>query len=254
VQVPVRVIQLRKSGGAELVVEWPASWPGDEEALVGLVEWMLGWDVDTEPVLEAIRSDPVISHLADPLEGLKPFTQPSLFEALVKAILQQQVTYRFACQVARDLVLAYGPSCQLGGQRLRGFPGAERVAKLSEEELRACRAGYKASYLSELARLVVSGQLDLESMAQLETEEALQALDRLRGVGRWTAELTVLTGLRRLEVFPCDDLGIRNLISNLYMGGRPAKRKDVERVAQRWGEQAAMVLYFLMCAQVLKLV
>jgi DNA-3-methyladenine glycosylase II len=185
------------------------------------------------------------------LEGLRPYTQPSLFEALVKAILQQQVSYRFAYQLIRDLVLVYGTRCRLGELELWDFPSAERLSKLSEEDLRAHRIGYKAKYIRGLTQRICTGELDLERLAKEETASLLQTLDDIPGVGPWTAELTVLSGLQRLEVFPYDDLVVQNLISKLYLDGARTRRREVQRVAQRWGDQAPMILYFLMAAQVL---
>lgn len=250
-QVPIRVHQLRKGSRPSLMIQWPAKYGARHEAITSLVGWLLGWDVETRPVLEAIKQDPVISHLAKPLKGLCPYSQPTLFEAVVKAILQQQVSFRSANQVTRRLVLAYGPKCQLGDGKLYGFPTLDTLAGLSEADLRASKAGYKAPYLVGLFEQLTNGSLQLDVLAKSGTETAIRELDALRGIGVWTAELAVLTGLRRLDVFPSDDLGIRQIISQLYMKGKPAKRRDVERVAKRWGEKGAMVQYFLMCAQVL---
>ncbi len=253
-EVPVHVIQVRKGKRPKLIVEWPASWTGDSDKLVKQVGWLLGWDIDTKPVITAIRADPVITHLAEPLIGLRPFTQPTLFEALVKAILQQQVSYRFANQMARNLVLAYGVKFQLDGLTIWGFPNAERFAELSERQLRDCNVGYKAAYLYNIAMKINSNELDLEAMIQKKPEVVIQELVALHGVGLWTAELAVLSGLRQLDIFPYDDLVIRNLVSRLYLGGKSANRKQVEEVAERWGFEAPRVLYFLMSAQVLDLV
>jgi len=106
-------------------------------------------------------------------------------------------------------------------------------------------------YLVGLFEQLTNGSLQLGRLAQSGTEAAIRELNVIRGVGVWTAELAVLTGLRRLDIFPSDDLGIRQIISQLYMDGRPAKRRDVERIAKRWGAVGALVQYFLMCAQVL---
>lgn len=253
-QVPIRVHQLQKGSRPSLMVQWPAKYGAQHEAITSLVEWLLGWDVDTQPVLAAIKQDPVIAHLAKPLRGLRPYSQPTLFEALVKAVLQQQVSFRSANQVTRRLVLTYGPHCQLGDETLYGFPTLDTLARLSETDLRASKTGYKAPYLIGLFEQLTNGSLQLDKLVQSETETAMQALDKIRGIGVWTAELAVLTGLRRLDIFPSDDLGIRQIISQLYLNGLPTKRRDVERVAKRWGSVGALVQYFLMCAQVLGLV
>ena len=252
--VPVRVQQLGHGSTPELQVEWRGNKGIQTDEVISEVKWLLGWDLDMRPVLRVIRADPVIKHLADALVGLRPYSQTSLFEALVKAILQQQVSFRSANQVIRQLVLAYGSSQQLGSLEVFGFPTLEVLAPLSEASLRACKLGYKAHYLLNLFQELCHGRFRLKDLRALESSEAIVRLDALHGVGPWTAELTILTGLRRLEVFPAGDLGVRAMISRLYLDGQPAKRLDVERVAIRWGDVNTLVLYFLMGAQVLGLV
>ena len=251
--IPVRVVQIRRGTHPSLQVQWPARYGGDHSAITSTVEWLLGWDVDTRPVLRAIKKDPVISHLEKPLQGLRPFSYPTFFEAIVKAILQQQVSFRSANQVTRRLVMEYGPQCRIGEEQLYGFPTLHTLTGLSDSDLRACKLGYKVPYLKGLFKTLSSGSMKLDELALLDTSTVLTQLDAFRGVGRWTAELAVLTGLRRLNVFPADDLGIRQIISQLYLKGKPAKRVDVEAIAERWGMVRSQVLYFLMCAQVLGL-
>lgn len=252
--IPVRVHQIKWGAPTELKVSYADQKGVLSQEVISAVGWLLGWDIDTRPVLQAIKADPVIAHLAEPLVGLRPYSQPTLLEALVKAILQQQVSFRSANQVTRKLVLAYGNKQQLEETDVFGFPSLEVLAGLSETDLRTCKLGYKAPYLVNLFRQITEGSLRLEDLGDLDSFSAIARLDELRGIGPWTAELAVLTGLRRFEVFPFGDLGIRTIISQLYLKGKPAKRRDVERVAGRWGEVRALVLYFLMCAQVLSLV
>jgi DNA-3-methyladenine glycosylase II len=251
--VPIRVVQLRHGTQPSLQVQWPAKFGGDHSAITSTVEWLLGWDIDTRPILKAIKKDPVISYLAKPLQGLRPFSHPTFFEAIVKAILQQQVSFRSANQVTRRLVLEYGQTCLIGEEQLYGFPPLHILNALSDSDLRTCKLGFKVPYLMGLFEALSSRSLKLDELVLLDTPTIIERLDTLRGVGLWTAELAVLTGLRRLDVFPADDLGIRQIISQLYLKGKPTKRADVEAVSERWGGVKSQVLYFLMCAQVLGL-
>ncbi len=252
--VPIQVLQKHKSKKSELIIEW-VNPPGIQKTdIIQKVTWLLGLDFDTRAVLQAIQEDPVISHLTKRLEGLRPYSLPSVFEALIKAVIQQQVSYRSASQVARNLVLQYGGRYKLGDQILFDFPLPEVLARLTEKELRRCKVGFKAPYIFEICQQAGYRELNFEELSKCDTQKLLTVLERLKGVGPWTAELTVLTAQRNLMVFPSDDLGIRKIISELYLGWKKVKRKDVEEVAKRWGSQSSLVLYFLMCAQVLRMV
>ena len=162
--VPVRVQQLSHRPNPKLQVEWRSTKRIQPSEVISVVEWLLGWDLDMQPVLHAIKADPVIRHLVDHLKGLRPYSQPSLFEALVKAILQQQVSFRSANQVTRRLVLAYGFSQHLGSLAVYGFPTLDVLAPLTEADLRACKLGYKAPYLVNLFQELSQGRFLLEDL------------------------------------------------------------------------------------------
>lgn len=105
-----------------------------------------------------------------------------------------------------------------GDSPLCAFPRASDIASLRPHDLRALGfSSSKSSALLELASRVESG-LDLEALADLDDDRAIEQLQTLRGVGRWTAEYVLLRGLGRLELFPGDDVGAR---TNLARRMRP---------------------------------
>ena len=79
-------------------------------------------------------------------------------------------------------------------------------------------------------------RVDLERFKRYEsTEEIIEELCEFRGVGLWTAEMTVMRSMPRYEVFPADDVGIRRCISAYYFGGRRISSQEAESAAERWG-------------------
>ena len=83
--------------------------------------------------------------------------------------------------------------------------------------------------------------------------EILDHLRALRGVGMWTAELTALRGLNRLDVIPADDLGLRRWIAHYYCNNRLITSTQARDVAQRWGNWKGLAGYYLIIAGLLKI-
>ena len=98
----------------------------------------------------------------------------------------------------------------------------------------------------ELAGAAAEGRLDLESVAALPDREALEHLQRLRGVGRWTAEYVLLRGMGRLHVFPGDDVGARNNLRDWLSLPEPLEYDGVGRALRRWRRFGGLLYFHLL--------
>ena len=74
-------------------------------------------------------------------------------------------------------------------------------------------------------------------------------LDEIKGIGVWTAELTIFRGMQRLDVLPADDFGIRRVISNYYCGGKPIKAAEARKIAEAWGKWRGLAAFYLLAAE-----
>jgi len=121
------------------------------------------------------------------------------FGALVRAIAYQQLAGRAAAAIhGRFRALVPGPLTP------------EAVLALPEESLRAAGlSGAKTASVRDLASRAVGGELALGGLGRLPDEEIVARLSAVRGIGRWTAEMFLLFELRRLDVWPTGDLGVR---------------------------------------------
>jgi 3-methyladenine DNA glycosylase/8-oxoguanine DNA glycosylase len=150
---------------------------------------------------EVAARDPVLAHLValvGPI-GHRPRNPDGHFGALVRSIVFQQLAGR-AAQAILGRVLAVA-----GGEL---SPMA--LAAVPDEALRG--AGLSASKLASLRDLsakVLDGTLDLTAPSGRSDEEIIATLVTVRGIGRWTAEMYLMSELRRLDVWPVDDLGVR---------------------------------------------
>jgi len=123
------------------------------------------------------------------------------FEALVRSILYQQLAGKAAAAIHGRLIAA-----------VDGVVEPERIVALATETLRAAGlSGNKAASIHDLAAKVLDGTVVLDSrgLARESDEEVITRLSTVRGIGRWTAEMFLLFQLRRLDVWPVGDLGVR---------------------------------------------
>ena len=218
------------------------------------VRWILGLKVEIGDALAAMQDDPIISDIALLVAGIRPYLANSLFEGLVKSIIQQQVSYRAANVLTKRLVLELTCAHELDGRKLYPFPTSSQLLNSGEEVLRALGLGYKARCILEIASLDASGEVDLEGLLGCPYEEVMDTLASIRGVGEWTVQMLMIAGIGDFTVFPYGDLGIQNLLGNLYQHGTRMAKNEVIDKAHSWGDAGPMVLYLLMCADVLGLI
>lgn len=194
-----------------------------------------GVEADLAPLASVGERDPVFGALIEAYRGLRPVLIPDLFEALVWAILGQQVNVAFAARTKRAVVEAFGERVELNGTDLLLFPTPERIAGQEEAALAALQLSrQKVRYILHLAQEIASGRLDLEGLRGLPAEDAQARLEGLLGVGRWTAEYLLLRGLGHPDAIPAADGGLRRIIGRAYGLGRSASEAEVREIAQAW--------------------
>ena len=142
---------------------------------------------------------------------------------LLRTIVGQQVSVAAARSMWAKLEAAYGSP-----------PDLHRLLGATDEELRAAgMSRQKSGYIRSLAELVVSGELDLECLPA-DDEEAVALLTRIKGIGRWSAEIYLLFAEGRSDVFPAGDLAVMVELGRLMeLESRPSE-KQLREIAERW--------------------
>jgi DNA-3-methyladenine glycosylase II len=188
---------------------------------------------------ELAAREPIVGPLLARYRGLRPLVIPDPFEALVWAILGQQINVAFAAKTKRALVHAYGEPVP-GGLWL--FPEPARLAAVTPEELRPLQISrQKAVYIAELA----GAGVDFDALCRQPDEQVVAELTRLKGIGRWTAEYLLLRGFGRPDAIPAGDMGLRSLLGRLHGLGRNATEAEVRRMAEAWAPWRGYVAFYL---------
>jgi DNA-3-methyladenine glycosylase II len=207
-------------------------------------------DLDLKPFYKTVKKDAIMAHLTQELWGLKNPTTPTVFEALVDSIVEQQISLKVANSLETKLIKKFGATLDLDGEIYYAYPTPQRLASVSIEEFRQCGLSFrKGEYIKEASTLIAEGKLDLEKLKNYESSDRIiRELDDVRGVGVWTAELTMLRGMKRLDALPADDLGLRRVISRYYRGEQKISSAEARRVAEAWGEWKGLAAYYLVVA------
>ena len=216
------------------------------EAARRLVDGALGAAADVRPFHRAARVDPLLAPLVREFRGLRIAGYPSLWEALVTAILAQQVNLAFAFDIRADLATAFGKRLEAGGHAYYAFPSAKRIAREGEGGLEGFRLSRsKLGAISRIARAFADGELVEEEVAALPDEAAIDRLTEMKGVGRWTAETALLRGLARADAYPAGDLSVvKYLPVAVFEHGRRVSEAEMRTYGERWRPWRGLALTY----------
>jgi DNA-3-methyladenine glycosylase II len=213
----------------------------------------LGFDLSE--FYDDVKRDATMSSIVKKLCGLRSPTTQFAFEALVDSIVKQQISLKVANAFERRIVKKWGDALTLEDKNYYAYPTPNKLASATQQELRGVGLSErKAEYVRNVSSLISAGKLDLEALKCRENvNEIIEELDKVKGIGVWTAELTMIRGMQRLEALPADDLGLRRTISNFYCGGKQITSIDARKIAESWGKWKGLAAYYLIVAEIMNL-
>jgi DNA-3-methyladenine glycosylase II len=166
-----------------------------------------------------LRADPVMRGIVKACGPLVIESRGRPYEALLRAILYQQLAGPAAAAIERRFLTLFG-----------GIPEPPTLAESSDELLRTAGISrQKASYMRSLGEHFAGGELSDRKLMRAPDEDVIDAVTRVKGVGRWTADMLLMFCLGRPDVLPVGDLGIQNAMRAAY--GLPATPRAEEMVA-----------------------
>ena len=147
---------------------------------------------------------------------------------LIASIMSQQLSTKVAQTIRNRFLNLYD------GRN----PTPEEVIATPFETLRSIGlSNAKAKYVQNVARFAVEQGLDHKTLNKMENEAIIEYLTKIKGVGRWTAEMLLMFSLGREDIFAMDDWGIQNAMIRLYKLDRTDKkafREQMQRISAKW--------------------
>jgi DNA-3-methyladenine glycosylase II len=188
------------------------------------------------PALAHLRRDPRLAAVIARVGAFAPALTPDPFLALVGSIIHQQVSMAAAQTMLRRL-RALCPRGRITPAVLLALDAPTlRTAGLSRQ---------KAGYLHDLAGCFARRELTRAGLRRMNDEDAIAAATRVRGIGRWTAEMLLIFSLQRPDVWPVDDLGVRKAVQALLGRAAPLDPTELHAVAEPWRPYRSYATWYL---------
>jgi len=181
------------------------------------------------------RADPVLCEIVTRVGEYRIEYREPGFETLVKSIVYQQLSGRVAAVIFARLVAAAGGKLT-PASILKLRPARMRAAGLSAQ---------KTAYIRDLARHTRDGRVVFEELDRLSDEQVIETLTMVKGIGVWTAHMFLIFALRRPDVLPTGDLGIRSAIRKAYGFAELPKPAEIETLALPWRPYCTVASWYL---------
>jgi DNA-3-methyladenine glycosylase II len=189
------------------------------------------------PALQHLKkSDPVLASIIRKVGAFTMEYREPTFETLVRSIVYQQLSGRVASVIFARLHAAAGEKTltPAGIMKLR----VERMRKLG-------LSGQKTLYIRELAKHTRKGKVVFETLAAMEDAAVIEHLTQVKGIGVWTAQMFLMFALRRHDVLPVADLGIRTAVRKAYLLAELPKAEELEAFAASWKPWSSIACWYL---------
>jgi DNA-3-methyladenine glycosylase II len=182
------------------------------------------------------KKDPVLAEIIGRVGEFKIEYREPVFQTLVRSIVYQQLSGKAALTIFNRLMAAAKADPLTPESILKLRPARMRSLGLS---------GQKMTYIRELARMTKKGEVDFELVATLEDAAVVEHLTRVKGVGVWTVHMFLIFALRRPNVLPTGDLGVRAAMQKAYKLAELPKPAEMERLAAAWHPYCSVATWYL---------
>lgn len=170
------------------------------------------------------------------------------WEMLISFIISQNKAIPHIKQCIKNISERYGDALEEEDREEHlyyTFPTPEQLVKATEEELRECKVGFRAPYIVDACQKVYSGEVALNDIFRMPTEEGKKELMKIKGVGPKIADCILLFAFGKSEVFPTD-VWIKRVIEGIYFEGRDTKLEEIQKFAKEYfGDLAGYAQQYL---------
>lgn len=208
-----------------------------------VARWVICADLDLKPFYRLARRHRLIAPIIRTLHGIKPMRPASLFEMMITAITEQQISLAAARKIRGRLVAKFGDlvaGCPV-------FPTPAQLGASTNRGLRSCGLSrYKADYVRRLALRVASGAFDPDELNAMSDDRASEVLLGERGFGAWSTKYVLVRGLARADCVPLEDLGVRDAVGQVLGSGKRASPAAVERLLKPLAPYRGLAAFYLL--------
>lgn len=182
------------------------------------------------------KADPVMCSIIERVGSYKIEYREPVFQTLVRSIVYQQLHGKAALTIFNRLAAAAKADPLTPESILKLRPAKMRSLGLSKQ---------KMTYIRELARLTRAGEVAFERLPEMDDVAIVETLTKVKGVGVWTVHMFLIFALRRHDVLPTGDLGIRAAMKKAYGLKELPKPAEMEEIARSWRPWSSVACWYL---------
>lgn len=191
-------------------------------------------------IIHLKKTDPTLRRIIERVGPYRMTFRAPTFDTLVRSIVYQQLSGKVASVIFSRLVEA----ATKGGEAGELTP--EAILKLTPAKLRKIGLSrQKAAYIRDLAERTHAGSLVFETLERLSDTQVIEHLTAVKGIGVWTAHMFLMFALRRTDVLPTGDLGVRTAIRKAYELAELPKPAEIEAPAAAWRPYCSIAAWYL---------
>jgi 3-methyladenine DNA glycosylase/8-oxoguanine DNA glycosylase len=181
------------------------------------------------------KSDPTLRAIVERVGPCRMEFGEPVFHSLAEAIVYQQLNGKAAVTIFKRFAA-------LAGEPL----SAEGIAKLTAEQMRSAGLSkQKSSYLRDMADRAIRGELSFTHLPEMTDEEVIKHLTQVKGVGVWTAQMFLIFTLKRQNILPTGDFGIRMAMKKHYHKRKLPNPVQMEKIARPWEPYRSIASWYL---------
>lgn len=191
-----------------------------------------------ENAIEVLKTrDPVLAEIINRIEPCMLVLEKNPFQALAESILYQQLSIKAASTIVRRFTAIY-PN--------RSFPSPKDILSTPDKKLREVGiSNQKVRYLKDLSQKFLEGIMTPSKFHDMSDEEIIAQLTKVKGVGRWTAEMFLIFSLGRPNVLPIDDLGLQKAVQQCYGLENLPSEEEIRTLAKKWEPYCTVATWYL---------
>lgn len=183
----------------------------------------------------SLKRDPNLAKIIEHVGDYHIKKRNNHFATLVESIISQQLAGAAADAILRRFKKLY-PT----------FPKPAEVLQTKNSKLRLVGLSkMKIAYLKDLAKKIEDEEVRIKTLSKMGDEEVITHLTKVKGIGRWTAEMFLIFSLGRLDILPVGDLGLRKGVQKAFSLQELPKPKEVEEIGKRWKPYRSVATWYL---------
>ena len=187
-------------------------------------------------ILHLKKADPVLAEIIAKAGPYRMQYREPVFQTLVRSIVYQQLSGKAALTIYNRVAEAVKVDPMTPEAILKLRPQKMRALGLSKQ---------KTVYIRELARLTRNGEIDFEKLPELDDAVIVETLTKVKGVGVWTVQMFLMFALRRPNVLPLGDLGVRAAMKKAYGLEALPTPSEMERIAAAWHPYCSIASWYM---------